>query len=52
LGSHSMRYLTLKGIVVRTIPQSAKHRYIRFLDESWRCRLRVLVLPYPKKDAT
>jgi hypothetical protein len=28
----------------------AKHRYIYFLDDSWRTRLLVPVLPYPKKD--
>jgi hypothetical protein len=50
LGSHSIRYLTSKGISVRTVPQSAKYRYIYFLDESWRSRLTVTVLPYPKKE--
>ena len=50
LGSHSIRYLTSKGIMVNTVPQSAKHRYIYFLDQSCRPRLTVPVLPYPKKD--
>jgi hypothetical protein len=50
LGSHSIRYLTYRGIVVKTVPQMAKHRYIYFLDDSWRTRLLVPVLPYPKKD--
>ena len=50
LGSHSIRYLTLQGINAKAIPQSAKHRYIYFLDESWRSRLGVAVLPYPKKE--
>jgi hypothetical protein len=48
LGSHSIRYLTYRGIVVKTVPQMAKHRYIYFLDDSWRTRLLVPVLPYPK----
>jgi hypothetical protein len=50
LGSHSIRFLASEGISARTVPQSAKHRYIYFLNESWRCRLRVPVLPYPKKE--
>ena len=50
LGSHSIHYLTLQGINVRTVPQSAKHRYIYFLDESWRSRLTVPVLSYPKRE--
>jgi hypothetical protein len=50
LGSHSIRYLTLQGINAKAIPQSAKHRYIYFLDESWHSRLGVPVLPYPKKE--
>jgi hypothetical protein len=49
LGSHSIRYLTLQGINARIVPQSAKHRYIYFLDSSWESRLAVPVLPYPKK---
>jgi hypothetical protein len=50
LGSHSIRYLTLQGINAKAVPQSAKHRYIYFLDDSWRSRLAVPVLPYPKKE--
>ena len=49
LGSHSIRYLTLQGINARIVPQSAKHRYIYFLDQSYRPRLAVPVLPYPRK---
>ena len=49
LGSHSIRYLTLQGINARIVPQSAKHRYIYFLDSSWRSRLVVPILPYAKK---
>jgi hypothetical protein len=50
LGSHSIRYLTSQGINARIVPQQAKRRYIYFLDESWRSRLSLPVLPYPKKE--
>jgi len=50
LGSHSIRYLMSQGIDVKTVPQSAKHRYVYFLDPSWRSRLSVSILPYPKKE--
>ena len=50
LGSHSIRYLTQQGINARRVPQQAKHRYIYLLDESWRSRLTVPLLPYPKKE--
>ena len=49
LGTHSIRYLASQGISVKTVPQMAKHRYIYFLDQSWRSRLMVPVLSYPKK---
>ncbi len=47
-GTHSRKYFEAHGIKVRRIPQAAKHRYLYFLDQSWRHRLRVPVLPYPK----
>lgn len=47
-GSHSIEYLGNRGVTVNLVAQSAKHRYIRFLDETWRCRLSVPILPYPK----
>jgi hypothetical protein len=50
LGTHSIRYLVSQGINVKTVPQMAKHRYIYFLDQSWRSRLMVPVLSYPKKE--
>jgi hypothetical protein len=50
LGSHSIRYLTSRGLDVKTVPQSPKHRYIYFLDQSWRSRLTLPILPYPKKE--
>lgn len=51
LGTHSTTYLRRYGLVVRTMPQMAKHRYVAFADPSWRDRLRVPALPYPKKEA-
>jgi hypothetical protein len=51
LGSHSIQYLKLQGIKVKLVSQSPKHRYIKFLDESWRNRLSVPTFPYPKKEA-
>ena len=51
LGTHSIRYLASQGISVKTVPQMAKHRYIYFLDQSWRSRLMVPVLSYPKKES-
>ena len=50
LGSHSIHYLMSQGINAKIIPQQAKHRYIYFLDESWRSRLSMPVLIYPKKE--
>jgi hypothetical protein len=50
LGTHSIRYLTSQRFDIKTVPQFPKHRYIYFLDESWRSRLTVPILPYPKKE--
>jgi hypothetical protein len=50
LGTRSVRHFASHGVEVRLVPQSPKHRYITFLDRSWRWRLRVPVLPYPKKE--
>jgi hypothetical protein len=50
LGTHSISYLASQGINVKTVPQSPKHRYIYFLDKSWRSQLTTPVLPYPKKE--
>jgi hypothetical protein len=49
LGTHSTKYLRRQGLAARTIPQPAKHRYVFFVDPSWRDRLLVPVLPYPKR---
>ncbi|NQT72458.1 MAG: DNA methyltransferase [Chloroflexi bacterium] len=48
-GTHSVKHFKSCGVDVRLVPQSRKHRYIRFLDPSWQIRLRVPVFPYPKK---
>jgi len=48
-GTRSVEYFSQHGVEVTLLPQSPKHRYIYFLNPSWRCRLRVPVLHYPKK---
>ena len=50
-GTHSVRHFRDHGVDIKVIPQVAKHRYLCFLDRSWRDRLRVPILPYPKQDA-
>ncbi len=47
-GTHSMQYFTDHGVEVKVVRQSRKHRYVYFLDPSWRSRLQVSVHPYPK----
>ena len=49
-GSHSVRHFARHGVEVKLIAQAAKHRYIYFLDRSWRDRLRVPARPYPNKE--
>lgn len=49
-GTHSLRHFAAHGVAIRLVPQAAKHRYFYFLDPSWRPRLRVPVLPYPKRE--
>ena len=48
-GTHSARYFRRLGLPVRFVPAVPKHRYVVLVDPSWRDRLRVPVLPYPKK---
>ena len=48
-GSHSIKHFARYGVDVKKVPQAAKHRYVYFLDPSFRHRLNVSVLPYPKK---
>ena len=50
LGTHSMKYFAEKGVPIRVVPQESKHRYVLFLDPSWRERLLVPVSPYPRKE--
>ncbi len=47
-GTHSLKYLREHGVQAKLVPQAPKHRYIYFLDPSWKERLKVPVLPYPK----
>jgi hypothetical protein len=49
-GSHSIKHFARNGVNVKLIPQIAKHRYIYFLDPTWRPRLTVEIWPYPKKE--
>ncbi len=49
LGTHSAAYFRRQGMDVHLVATIPKHRYIAFVDPSWRPRLRVPVLPYPKK---
>src|SRR5918996_3268200 len=47
-GTHSVQHFSRHGVQVRLVPQQPKHRYLYFLDPSWREQLQVPVLPYPK----
>jgi len=49
-GTHSIQYFAERGIQIKTVPQSAKHRYVFFIDKSWRSRLLVREMSYPKKE--
>ena len=49
-GSHSLKYLSERGLKIKVLPQIPKHRYIYFLDQDYRNRLKVPALPYPKKE--
>ena len=48
-GTHSAAFFRSQGLDVRLIPTVAKHRYLMFVDPAWRTRLRIPVLPYPKR---
>jgi len=48
-GSHSIKHFESFGVKVKVVPQSRKHRYLYFLDKSYRTKLTTPVLPYPKK---
>lgn len=51
-GSHSVKYFIAHGVPMKMIPQIPKHRYVYFLEPSWRNRLGVAVLPYPKQEVS
>lgn len=51
-GTRSAEYFSQQGIELTRIPVEAKHRYLYFLDKSWRSRLAVPVLPYPKMEGS
>ena len=51
-GTHSVRHFQRHGVRVKLVPQAAKHRYIFFLDHTWRPRLLTPVLPYPRTEVT
>ena len=51
-GTHSTRHFAANGIPVRLIPQAPKHRYLYFLDPSWRRLATRPFLPYPKKETS
>jgi hypothetical protein len=51
-GTHSVQHFARHGIAVKLAPQSAKHRYLYFLQPIRQERLRVPVLPYPKREVS
>ncbi len=50
-GTHSSKYFESRGINIRQIPQTPKHRYVYFLDLTYRNNLVPETLPYPKKES-
>ena len=51
-GTRSTQYLRSTGLAVNVREGVAKHRYVHFIEPTWRQRLLVPVLPYPKKEAS
>ena len=49
-GTHSVQHFSRHGVLVKLVPQQAKHRYLYFLDGAWRGRLEVPELAYPKRE--
>jgi hypothetical protein len=49
-GSHSVKYFTDGGLMVKSVAQPPKHRYVYLLDKTWASRLKPPILPYPKKE--
>ena len=48
-GTHSLKHFERHGMQVKLVPQTQKHRYVYFLDSTWRPRLQSEALPYPKQ---
>ena len=48
-GTHSAAHFRRQGLAVRLVATIPKHRYLMFVDPSWRTRLRIPALAYPKK---
>lgn len=51
-GSHSVRHFARHGVELKLVAQAAKHRYVYFLDLSFRHRLNVPMLPYPRREGS
>jgi hypothetical protein len=49
-GTHSIEHFSRHGVQVTLVPQQAKHRYVYFLDPTWRESLKRPALPYPKAE--
>jgi len=49
-GTHGLAYFKSHGMNVKLVPQQPKHRYVYFLDSSWRSRVKPPVLAYPKGE--
>ena len=50
MGSHSMKYLSSRGLDIEPVRQQPKHKYVRFLDHTWAERLLPDPQPYPKES--
>ena len=48
-GTRSAKHFEQQGIELARVPVSPKHRYVRFLDPTWRERLNVPELLFPKQ---
>jgi hypothetical protein len=49
LGSSALAYVQSLAPEARAVSGEAKHKYIYFLDQSWRGRLKLPVMPYPRE---
>ncbi len=49
-GTHPVRHFRRHGLNAITVPQTAKHRYLKLLDDSLTGQVNVPLLPYPKKE--